>query len=76
MPKSLRLPEILRERRFLIFAGGQGVSAIGDGVYLVALAWTSLQLTRSPVYLGLLLTTSALPRAILMLAGGVVVDRL
>ena len=76
MPWSLRLPGILRERRFLIFAGGQGVSAIGDGVYLVALAWTSLQLTRSPVYLGLLLTTSALPRAILMLAGGVVVDRL
>jgi MFS family permease len=76
MPVSNRLPAILRERRFLLFAGGQGVSAIGDGVYLVALAWTSLQLTRSPVYLGLLLTTSALPRAILMLAGGVVVDRL
>ncbi len=76
MPTSLRLPGVLRERRFLIFAGGQGVSAIGDGVYLVALAWTSLQLTGSPVYLGLLLTTSALPRAILMLAGGVVVDRL
>jgi MFS family permease len=76
LPISHRLPAILRERRLLLFAGGQGVSAIGDGVYLVALAWTSLQLTRSPVYLGLLLTTSALPRAILMLAGGVVVDRL
>lgn len=76
MPASRHLPAILREQRFLLFAAGQGVSAIGDGVYLVALAWTSLQLTRSPVYLGLLLTTTALPRAILMLAGGVVVDRL
>ncbi|MHB1522798.1 MAG: MFS transporter [Candidatus Dormibacteria bacterium] len=76
MPVSRRLPGIVSERRFLLFAGGQGVSAIGDGVYLVALAWTSLQLTHSPVYLGLLLTTSALPRAILLLAGGVLVDRL
>ncbi len=75
MATSTRRPGILSEGRFLLFAGGQGVSAIGDGVYLVALAWTSLQLTHSPVYLGLLLTTSALPRAILMLAGGVVVDR-
>jgi hypothetical protein len=47
---------ILAERRFRVFAGGQGVSAIGDGVYLVALAWTALSLTHSAVYLGLLLT--------------------
>ncbi len=59
----------------LIFTGGQGVSAVGDGVYLVALTWTALTLTHSSVYLGLLLTTSALPRAILMLGGGVLVDR-
>jgi len=70
-----RAGAILAETRFLVFAAGQGVSAIGDGVYLVALAWTALNLTHSAVYLGLLLTTSALPRAILMLAGGVLVDR-
>ncbi|MGA9776427.1 MAG: MFS transporter [Candidatus Dormiibacterota bacterium] len=59
----------------LTFTGGQGVSAVGDGIYLVALTWTALTLTHSSVYLGLLLTTSALPRAILMLGGGVLVDR-
>ncbi len=48
---------------------------MGDGIYLVALAWTALVLTHSSVYLGLLLTTSALPRALLILAGGVLVDR-
>ena len=73
--RNRRSPAILAERRFLIFAGGQGVSAVGDGIYLVALAWTALALTHSAVYLGLLLATTALPRAVLMLAGGVVVDR-
>ncbi|MHB8393991.1 MAG: MFS transporter [Candidatus Dormibacteria bacterium] len=66
---------ILREARFLVFAASQGVSAAGDGIYLVALAWTALSLTHSPVYLGLLMTTTALPRAILLLGGGVLVDR-
>jgi len=66
---------ILADTRFLVFTSGQGVSAIGDGIYIVALAWTALNLTHSAVYLGLLLTTTALPRAILMLGGGVLVDR-
>ncbi|MGH7691583.1 MAG: MFS transporter [Candidatus Dormibacteria bacterium] len=74
-PGARRGPAVLSERRFLVFAGGQGISAIGDGVYLVALAWVTLSLTHSSVDLGLLLTTSALPRAILILGGGVLVDR-
>ncbi len=67
---------LLGEPKLLAFAGSQGISAIGDGIYLVALSWTALTVTHSSVYLGLLLTTSALPRAILMLGGGVLVDRL
>lgn len=66
---------ILGEGRFLIFSGGQGISSLGDAVYFIALAWTALALTHSPVYLGLLLTTTALPRAVLILGGGVLVDR-
>ncbi|MHB8313587.1 MAG: MFS transporter [Candidatus Dormibacteria bacterium] len=66
---------ILGEGRFLIFSGGQGISSLGDSIYFIALAWTALTLTHSPVYLGLLLTTTALPRALLILGGGVLVDR-
>ena len=66
---------ILGEGRFLIFSGGQGISSLGDSIYFIALAWTALNLTHSPVYLGLLLTTTALPRAVLILGGGVLVDR-
>lgn len=73
---SSRRPGLLGETKLLAFAGSQGISAIGDGIYLVALSWTALTLTHSPIYLGLLLTTSALPRSILMLGGGVLVDRL
>jgi len=66
---------ILGEGRFLIFSSGQGISSLGDSAYFVALAWTALTLTHSPLYLGLLLTTTALPRAVLILGGGVLVDR-
>jgi MFS family permease len=59
----------------LLFAGSS-VSALGDQFTLVALPWLVLRLTGSPVALGLVLAAMALPRAIFMLIGGAMVDRL
>jgi MFS family permease len=50
-------------------------SLVGDSVYFVALAW-SAQKTAGPTEIGLVMATGALPRAVLMLGGGVVADRL
>lgn len=55
---------------------GSFVSLLGDQAYLVALPWLVLQLTGSGVALGTVLMTTAVPRAVLMLAGGAVTDRL
>ncbi|MFF2147135.1 MFS transporter [Kitasatospora sp. NPDC058190] len=49
-------------------------SLIGDGVYFLALGW-SAQKAAGPTELGLVMAAGALPRAVLMLGGGVVADR-
>jgi MFS family permease len=61
---------------FLLLFIGQSVSLSGDQLYLVALPWLTIQLTNSGVSLGTVLMAAAIPRAVLMLFGGVVSDRL
>ena len=53
---------------------GGAVSALGDQFYLVALPWLVLQLTGSNLAVGTVLMCAAIPRAVLMLAGGAVSD--
>ncbi|QSJ14934.1 MFS transporter [Nostoc sp. UHCC 0702] len=66
----------LTVRNFLLLFIGESVSLLGDQFFLVALPWLTIQLTNSPVSLGAVLMAAAVPRAILMLLGGVVSDRL
>ncbi|KUL25259.1 MFS transporter [Streptomyces regalis] len=50
-------------------------SMIGDSVYYIALSWAAVQ-AGSPSQAGVVMAVSALPRALLMLGGGVIADRL
>ena len=54
---------------------GHGISLIGDQFKFVALSWLVLSLTGRSGALGTVLMLQAIPRSILMLAGGVVTDR-
>ena len=65
----------LRGRDFALLWGGNAVSLAGDQLQAVALAVFALALTESPAVLGLLLAVQAVPRAVLMLLGGVLADR-
>jgi MFS family permease len=67
---------LFSNRDFRLLLGGSAVSALGDQFTLVALPWLVLRLTGSPAALGLVLAAMALPRAIFMLIGGAMVDRL
>jgi MFS family permease len=67
---------VLANRNFRLLFGGSTVSALGDQFTLVALPWLVLKLTGDPAALGLVLAAMALPRAIFMLIGGAVVDRM
>jgi hypothetical protein len=65
----------LRARKFALLFGGNAVSLAGDQVQLVALAVLVLDLTGSTAVLGAVLGAQAVPRAVLMLVGGVAADR-
>jgi MFS family permease len=63
-------------RDFRLLWVGEAVSSIGDQFAFIALPWLALVLTGSPLALGSVLALMAIPRALLMLVGGVSVDRL
>jgi MFS family permease len=52
------------------------LSLFGDQFYLVALPWLVLQLTSSSLSLAVIMLAAAVPRAVLMLVGGALTDRL
>ncbi|MFD6825778.1 MFS transporter [Streptomyces sp. NPDC060085] len=49
-------------------------SVVGDSVYFLALGWAAAQFA-GPAQVGMVLAVGAVPRALLMLLGGVVADR-
>lgn len=67
--------QLLKDRNFLIFWIGEFISVIGDHISMLAFPWLVLQLTGSEMMMGLVFAAQGLPRAILMLMGGAVVDR-
>lgn len=73
-PLPARHPLKIVDFRYLWL--GMTVSLFGDQFYFVALPWLILQLTGSGVALGTILMAAAIPRAIFLLIGGAVTDRL
>lgn len=64
-----------RDPNVLRWLGAYTTSMVGDGIYFVALSWAAAR-NGSPGQAGLVLAVGAVPRAVLMLGGGVVADRL
>ena len=65
----------LRHRNFALLLVGAIVSNIGTWMQNVTQSWLVLQLTNSPLWLGLLGLSFAIPMVTLPLVGGAVVDR-
>ena len=66
----------LRVRDFAFLWTGMTVSMIGDGIYLVAIAWQVLSIEDRPGALALVGVAWSLPQVILVLASGALSDRL
>ncbi|MGW3043723.1 MFS transporter [Kitasatospora sp. NPDC001159] len=64
-----------RDANVLRWLTAYTASLVGDSVYFLALGW-SAQKAAGPTEVGLAMAAGALPRAVLMLGGGVVADRL
>jgi MFS family permease len=73
-PKPARLAA-LRHRDFRLFWGGQLVSLIGTWMQSVGQAWLVLELTGSPVQLGLVTALQFAPILVLSPVGGAMSDR-
>jgi hypothetical protein len=65
----------LKERDFALLWSGQSVSAVGDGIFTVALALEALHLTHRPSGFALVIAARMVPTIVLILVSGVVVDR-
>lgn len=63
-----------RDGNVLRWLGAYTASTIGDSVYYMALAWAAAR-TGSASQTGLVLAAGSLPRAVLLLGGGVLADR-
>ena len=66
----------LQNRNFGLLFSGLIVSNVGTWMQNVAQGWLVLQLTNSPLWLGLLGLSFAIPMIVLPFVGGVVVDRI
>ena len=65
----------LRIRDFRLLWTGMTMSLLGDGIYLVAIAWQVYELSDAPTALGAVGIAWSIPVVLLVLVGGVVSDR-
>ncbi|HLX21241.1 MAG TPA: MFS transporter [Gaiellaceae bacterium] len=65
----------LRSRDFRMLWTGQTVSLVGDGIFLIAMAWTAFQLWNSPASLSTVGIAMTIPTIACLLLGGAVSDR-
>jgi MFS family permease len=65
----------LRERDFALFWLGWTVSLVGDGFFLVAIAWQVYDIWNSPTALAIVGVAETIPVVALVLVGGVISDR-
>ncbi|MET9347216.1 MFS transporter [Streptomyces termitum] len=64
-----------RDPQVARWLGAYTASTVGDSVYYLALSWAAVS-SGSPAQAGLVMAVSAVPRALLLLVGGVIADRL
>src|SRR5438093_2050406 len=66
----------LRHRDFRLLWTGMTVSLVGDGIFLVAMAWQAYELWNAPAALSLLGIGMTIPTIAFLLPAGVLSDRL
>ncbi len=66
---------VLANRDFRLLFTGRSISLLGDGAFLVAIAWEAYTLSNAPTALALLGIAMTVPLIALLLLGGVISDR-
>ncbi|MGZ4179002.1 MAG: MFS transporter [Solirubrobacteraceae bacterium] len=71
----VRLFAPLAHRDYRLLVGGMSVSLLGDGLFLVALAWQVYALSNAPTALASVGIAMTIPTIVCLLVGGAVSDR-
>ncbi|WP_407564299.1 MFS transporter [Streptomyces sp. 184] len=74
MPAAERPPPAHRDPGVLRWLLAYALSVLGDGVFFLALGWAA-QRVAGPAETGVVMAVGSVPRAVLLLGGGVVADR-
>jgi len=74
--KKSSMLNVLSIRDFRLLFTAVSTSLLGDQFALIATPWLVLQLTGDPLALGIVLALEGIPRALFMLFGGAITDRL
>ncbi len=69
------MARVMSLRDFRLLFAGSATSLLGDQFVLIATPWLVLRLTGDPLVLGIILALEGIPRAVFMLLGGAVTDR-
>lgn len=67
-------PRFSRDHSVHAWIAVKALSDAGDAIWSIALAWTAVQIT-SPAIAGLIVAAGTVPRAVILLFGGVLADR-
>lgn len=67
-------PSFRRDHLVHAWIGVKALSDAGDALWTIALAWTAVQVA-SPAIAGLIVAAGTVPRAVILLFGGVLADR-
>src|SRR5919106_2939488 len=75
LSNHVRILRPLRHRDFRLLWTGMTTSLIGDGIFLIALAWQVYELSNVPTALSIVGVAMTVPQVLFLLVGGVVSDR-
>jgi hypothetical protein len=75
LPGRIGILRPLRLRDFALLWTGMAISMVGDGVYVVAIAWQVYEISNRPSALALVGVAWSLPQVLLMLLSGALADR-
>lgn len=75
-PSRIGIFRPLAHRDFRLLWTGLAVSLLGDGIYLVAIAWQVLRISNDPGALAVVGLAWTLPTVLLLMVTGVLTDRL
>jgi len=74
-PGRIGILRPLRLRDFALLWTGMAISMVGDGVYVIAIAWQVYEISNRPSALAMVGVAWSLPQVLLMLLSGALADR-